>query len=490
MAVYTFTIGGTPRAMLIEGGQIQQTVNGVDTFSGVVRSLDGLYRPLPNDTILIAEDASTIYGGLIEEVVEVGANNAGNTDGLRLRISAKDFSQYAARRIVSETLAAGTLKSMLTTLVTTYFATYGVSLHASQSNGPSLPQFIFTRRKGNETLDDLAASAGYIWKIDANKKLRMWAPGDIAASFDVVDGDGHAILDVEVDTTRNDAYANRIYVLVTGAGPATSTETFTAADGVTSGQYVYFTTKYPATDDINAAWPNELLINGVPLGPIFWFDTPPVPVGFSWVWDYANHRLRYDTLAGSGPLDFPTGGDTIEVTYAIGYPFTVQADDAVGQAAYGLWERVLERADPLTLEAAQALADGALLQESPVLKRAIYQTMESGLGVGETQTITVARRDLSDSMLVTEFTTEWLTSTVAKRTVTAMQSLVAQSTYRATYDQMLKVGGGTAVEAGGSGAVPGEPVTAVQFNRDHGFAGSGAFIFEEFEKRVTVDGSL
>lgn len=433
---YTFSIGGSNREVVIQGLSMSEAANAIDTLKCDVRSLDGSYRPAIDDQILVSENGTRIFGGRLEEVTEAGLNDQGNTTGLRFRLSAKSFGQFADWQIVTLTLAAGTLKSQLTTLVAE-LSSYGTALHGSQADGPTMPKVDCTERKLSDVLNDLASISGYVWRIDENNKLRMWAKGDIAASFDVVNADGHAIGDIIVESTRNDLFTNSVVLVVTGAGPQTSAEDFTATGGSTDA----FETAYPASQNINDAWPNQLIVNGTVIGPVGWGSgTAP------WSWDYATHTLEND---GSGYV--PTVGDTVRVTYAIGYPFTVTSEDSFSIAAIGERKRKFTKDEALTIEAAQALADGLLAAQSTTVRKINYQTTQTGVKPGYSQTITVTKRNVNASLLVQEVTSTWLTSGVLLRAVSGTLSDVFQGTFRGTYEQWNgnSSGGGGSVEVTG-----------------------------------------
>jgi hypothetical protein len=131
-------------------------------------------------------------------------------------ITAEDHNRIADRVSATETVAAGTLlKTFLTTLVTNYLSAFGVTLDASQVNGPALPDMSFDIALVTQVLQALADATGYVWRIDYDKKLRMWSPGDLAAPFDIDQADVPAKWggDVEVETILGDTYANRVIVL-------------------------------------------------------------------------------------------------------------------------------------------------------------------------------------------------------------------------------------------------------------------------------------
>src|SRR6185503_13909423 len=111
-----------------------------------------------------------------------------------------------------------------------------------------------------------------------------------------------------------------------GGGPATSIETFVAADGVYSGgspaTEIRFTGKYPASQSINDVYPNQLIFDGVVVGVIGFNNQLGAD---DWFWDttVSPAQLVYPIAGGRA---FPTT-ETISIEYAIGYPFTLTRDN-------------------------------------------------------------------------------------------------------------------------------------------------------------------
>lgn len=484
MATYVITIGGATKTFQHETMSISATVNGIDTLNAEVISLDGSYRPVLGNEVIVTEDAVRIFGGLVQTVEESGLG--GSTTGpISCRISAQDYSSYASRRYVSATLAAGTLKSMLTTLVNDYLDDYGVVLHASQANGPTLAEVTFTEQRANQVLDDLCDLAGYVWNIDYSKNLRAVASGEIACAYDVEDGDGHALGDVTVETTREDTYANRVYVRVTGAGPATSTETFVAADGVTGGGETRFTAKYPASQSINDAYPNQLIIDGTYVSAPIGFGATQLPAGTNWYWDYTVSPAQLVYPTGCGQI-FPTGAEVVSITYAIGYPFTVSASDAGEIASVGLVEVIVDLSEAVTIESAEDIAAAELATRTETQRIVRYATQQVGAAPGMTQTIDLAVRDINNSFLITEVQTVNTTGNAVWRYVTAIESTTYQGSWRDTYRAWMgglggSGGGGSLSSTGAAGSSAAPPNRAVQFNHNGSLGGSSQLLADPDE---------
>jgi hypothetical protein len=466
MATYTCSIGGTTRSLIVRGFTMHETGNGVDVLQGEVKSLDGSYTPTVDDDLFWLENGTRIFGGKVETVVTKGINGAGNTDGLILGVTAKSYSILPQRRIITITLAAANLKTQLTQLNTAAFATdFSTTIHASQANGPSMPEVSFTDTRCDQILDVMMKTAasigaiGYNWKIDENNALRATYTGELAAPFNVVDGDGNAIRDIVVDETRNDLYANRLLIEIT-SGPATHTQTFVAADGVTVGDLISFTTDYPASESINDVYPNVLYIDGVAQS-VIGFGSTQLPYG-DWYWDYTQSpAVLVYPISGGRP--FPTGAEEVTITFAIRYPITKIVEDAAGIAAYGPWDRKVRPPTALGDAALEDYAAGVLASQSPVRREARYPTLRLGVKPNMTQTLNSAKRNVNATVLVQEVTTTMLTSTTAERMVSVVASDAFQGTFRGTLEQWMDGSGGGGGAAVVTTGVAGSPTELAQY---------------------------
>lgn len=488
MATLAVTINGSASGIFkVDGFSIKQSLNNIDSMTIDVMSADASVRPAINDEIVVTENATTIFGGIVVDAREVGIGGYGAGAGIVTRVNAKGYGIYPQRRLITIDLAAGTLKSQLTTLVAE-FASYGTTLSASQANGPSMPAIsITTKRRGDDILNDLAKISGYDWRIDELNELRMTQKGEIAAPFNIADGDGNVEKDLNVTRTQNDLFATRIYVDVT-SGPATDTiGSYVAADGVTAGGYTRFSVNYPASDSIGDWWPNELYIDGVIVGPIGRVVTSPQAwdvalAGWNWDMTTSPATLRYTVASGA---TFPVGAQVLTVNvplYTIKYPFTVEAGPSALEATYGRVDRQIDNIPAgLSLDAAQAYADGVLDRLSPVMETATYPTRQTGIKPGMEQGVNSTLRDLVADILIQEVNIRSTGPFTVIREVSGVVSDFAQDTFRGTIDQWMRGGKGATAPptVGVSGSQAAPPFRSVQFNRDGAFGGVDDVLLDE-----------
>lgn len=502
--VYVVTIDGAVWAD-VEGTSldINEQPNGLSHCSLRVLSEDGSDTPpLEGKKMTITEDGTLIFGGVITSVRQVGGGPA--DPALIFEVTASDFTIYTTWRFVTATLPEQTLKARMQALLTvdpaTSYFPASVSLDGAQVEGPTLPERIYTRQQLSSVLEETCRLAGQAASTDAwissfsfDEKWSIAEPGTVAAPFDVVQGDGKTT-DITVETTRDSEYANRVLALV-NSGPETSEETFTAADGVSSGGFTRWTTKYPAAgsvsgDESRFVWPNQLILNGTRIGPVAWLPTNPTFPGY--LWDPVNHQLIYDESSGA---TFPSGGDTLTVRYTILYPFTRQApdpsDEPTTEQDDGIVEVIIETSGA-TLEAAEAIAFAELARRTQRLRRISYVTTELGLRPGQTQHVTSALRSLDEDFLIIDVTTRSV-GTYLERTITAVQGTAMQGKWQDTINQLFSGGGGagggaTGSSGGGGGGVtlPSLPLQSVQSNQLGVFYGDERFTYDPDASTVMV----
>lgn len=482
MAV-TVTIGGVAKDIKARTLHISRTANGRATAKFAVESTDGSYRPAHDAVVVISDGGSPIFGGLVENPTERGSVEGKGVPAIITTVSCVDYHAYTERRFVNETLAAGTLKSQLQTIVTTYLATYGISLDAGQVNGPTFPAIPFAYTRADEALNRLMAvtadfGAPYVWRINASKVLKAFQPSSEAAPFNLT---GDPILqvrgDITIDLSRQH-YANKIILLVPTQSQVEREETFTG-DGSTT----VFTPQFTPTKTYG-----YLTNNGV-YETLQYASDPP---SATWTFDPDANTVTRTTA--------PANGATIIFKFDGTYDGTAIASDAAEIAAHGIWERVVTVESVPSDTTAQALADGYLAKALYATKTVKYHTRESGLAPGQSQTINVSRRNVNATAVITDIETrelgdgEGLIHAVTAVIDSAQTNLDRgwRDTYRVWAGDKLGAGSASSPITVGSGSPvsvgPGGPNRAVQFNDSGVFGGDDAFIYYKTENSVVCSG--
>jgi hypothetical protein len=476
MATVVITIAGTTKSVKAGSLHISMTANGRSTASFAVISTDGSYRPAQDAEVLITEDGTRIFGGLLEEPKEKGVAGGKGIPAIVTSVSAADFNVYPERRYVNATIPAGTFKSQIEYVRANYLTAYGVTLSGSQVNGPTLPAFEFKYVRADEVLNELCTATAdfgepFSWRIDNFKVLSAFQPSTNAAPFTLT-GDPilQVIGDIEVDTSYKH-YANRVIVKVpskqiirepitfTGDG---STTTFTMPTGYT----IVKPYGYVQTDSTLYETLTSTEFSGTA------------------TWEYSIAAGTLTRTAGA-----PANGTAITFYSDVNYSGEGIAEDAAEIALRGVKEivKLVESVPDNTT--AQAIAAGILAKSLTPSKQVKYKTHTAGILPGQSQSIVVARRNLNGTAVIADVVIRDLGKTTLERTVTAFIDGLDTNLGRGYRDVLKKWAGditggsaalGAATEAGTASPVfsgPSLPPRSNQWNDELNFGGHAAWLF-------------
>lgn len=435
--------------------------------------------------------ARRIFGGTIMTPDEAGLGGFGLTP-ITTRIEAVDYNAQAERRYVNEVLVAGTLKSQLTTLA----ANYGLTLHSAQVDGPTVGALPCDYALLQDVLENRSVLTGYVWEFDEWNLLRMYLPNTQAAPVNVVDGNGVAIGDIRVKPTRTH-YANRVILRFSEAAKAAyaflkTTGNFANTETVTVGGQTYtfqtVLTNVAGNVLIGAsaeASSNNLaaaIILGAGSGTVYAAATI-INASVEAYWQSATlMKARALTAGAAGNsigcsetgvnASWITEGGGVVAALALGADRSLTnvsiANDAAEQAAHGIWEMVIQSPDTTSQVAADVLSAAYLSVHLPVPKAIAYDTYALGLRPGQTQTVTVANRNINAAHLLVEVNTQHQVGQLVLRSVTTIESLLLQAADRWQDTYKLWSGGLTGSAASVSGGMTIIQVTGAIY----GFGGS------------------
>jgi hypothetical protein len=435
------TIAGVARSVKSGSLTYRGVQNVVGTASCVLESLDGSYRPAKDDEFIVTRDGVAVWGGLLNAPSEQALAETAGVVGHSMAITARDFKSYAERRfVINGGFPLGFPLITALTQLAGMLAPFGVTLHPSQITGPTLPLLQYTVFSVKQILDQLTDVTGLVWTIDPLKRLRMHTPGTSVVPFSVSDTAGaqHTVGDVTIEPYRG-PYANRILLRI-GEGQKTITDTFTGNGVLTAFTINYF----PLVGHAGI-----IKVNG----------TPEIVTnnGGGGTWDY-NTSTGVVTRTSA-----PPNGSTITFEYHAQFPVVVQANDLVEQATEPLQEVVLDASTVFDRAAGQAIADGVLPRFVQQPRTVKYQTDDAGVLEGLSQTISVSARNFSNLCWISEYSTKHIEGDIYRTSVTAIEGLLYQGTWR---DSSLY-----SKQAGGAGG--GVPIGAITIFPNGGVGGIG-----------------
>lgn len=483
MATVVITIAGDTKQVKAGSLHITMTANGRSTAAFQVESTDGTYRPAQDAQVIITEDGTRIFGGLLEEPKERGGAGGKGIPAIVTSVSAADFNVYAERRFVNGTLAAGTLKSMLTTLVNDYLDDYGVSLDGSQVDGPTLPAVEFNYTRLDEVFNELGTMTAdfgepYAWRIDNFKVLSMFQPSTNAAPFDLTgDPIANVIGDISVDTSYKH-YANRVIVKVPSKQIIRHPVTFTG-DGST--------TTFDMPEGYTIVKPYGYVENGA--GQYETLTSTEFSGTATWEYDIANGTLERTTGA-------PANGTAITFYTDVNFAGVGIAQDAGEIALRGIKEIVKQVESVPSNTTAQAIADGILARCLTPSKAVKYPTHTAGVLPAQSQSVVVPRRNLNGTAVIADVVIRDKGKDILERSVTAYIDGADTNLGRGFRDVIKRwagdLTGGSAPPVAAAGvstpvsAGPALPDKSVQFNDSNKFGGSANFTFDKTTTTVMI----
>lgn len=486
MGGFAVTINSVP-VPIDAGATMQKMLHGRGTFSCKVTSEDASVRPSEGQTLQASTSAVARFTGEILTAKETGALGVGVGDSITTHILAVDFNHYAERRYVLVTIPAGTLKEQITFIVTNYLADKGVTVHAGQVDGPSLPAVTYdynTLRRVKAVLDEICLLAiGYVWQIDQTKALRAYEPSDNPAPFDIAEGDGNAMDDLEVEPDRSN-YANWIFGRFASAARAAyahlaTTDNFTDDEEVEAGgrTYTFKDTLGSAANQvlIGATVTDSLnnliaaIVAGAGAGTLYTEATTVNTVVTAYL------RLDETTLtavalkpgeSGNSSAVSTTAADaewitegsaaTAFLTFGTNERLDniVQAkdDDEIGD--HGVWDDVVDMLNVYDPTVAQETVDAVLANRLVVPKNVTYPTRGEGLEPGQSQNVNVPIRHINEPILIMGLTaTEGDGDLIDYRVtgVTGAKYVPGWHDSVRSWGGGGSSGGGTVVGAGGGG---------------------------------------
>jgi hypothetical protein len=390
------------------GWRVSERMNETGTFRFSIISLDGSVRPSAREPVQFWHEGVLLFAGHIFRTTEAGLGGYG-VQAIETSCEAVDYNALTDRRIISVTLAAGTLKSQLQTLEP-YLTSCGVALDVFQADGPSMEELVVEYESLTSVFNKLCLASGYARRIDYNKVLSMFSPG----SLPVVSLSDTPIGDVTVSPSDED-YAN--YIIVRWTEPAVKAYAFfemsvNAADGETTtiGGEVYTFKNTPAGG-------NDVQIGAAIADTI---DNLIVAAGAHSEVDVTEQasdmmRVTAKTAGATGNTiqvtttcansEWITEGSIEVSTLRLGVDAALTgasiAQD-VGEQNGGadLIERVYSHPEVVSEAVADDLSAAYLAKGIAVRREIRYNILLPGLHPGMNQTLTCSNRNVSGTVLV------------------------------------------------------------------------------------------
>jgi hypothetical protein len=476
----TFTIAGVAKSIR-PGWKITEQINGRSVLRFALDSLDGSYRPADRAAIAMADGATTLYGGSVHAPSERGFGGRGHT-AITNDIAAIDFNALPDRRHVALTIPAGSTLKQALMQIQTILSGYSVTLHASQANGPTFDEdVVFEFGPLTDILNKLSVMTGWAWEISYDLKLRMFAPGEIAAPWNITEDDGKVIGDIRV-TRRPETYANYITVRFTNAAVAayailSASSNWTDGMVVEVGSRTYtFRAVLASADDVKlGATVSEsldtlhraLTLGGTP-GTDYHADT--TVNGQVTAYRITDGLVIQALQAGASGNAIGVSTDNPDATFnvaggalvsslmfGVDASLTASVFASSGAAPADRVDKTYEHPEITDESTAQRMADGYLARDLVTPQEITFRTYTAGLHPGQVMQITESRRGdggLSGNCLITNVDISQR-GTIYIYDVTAVAGLVIPEAKHSIFKLWSKGGGSSSGASFSGGGVSG-----------------------------------
>lgn len=355
------------------------------------------YVPKINDEVTVDVDGVRAYGGVI---VQVDMTREGHQN-LEYDVLCKDYSHYLDRLLITERYTNTTLDAVVADLIDRYADDYGFTGTNVGGSTVQVGSIAFSELKFSQCMDKISRLTNYLWYVDYNKDIHLFAKNDEAAPFNLTDNEassdyGKYIYDSL--SIREDISQIRNSVKIRG-GEAVAEERTEKLTG--DGEKDFFP-----------------LANKFSEQPVVTVDGTPVEVGLDFLhldedndvmWNFQQKYLRF--TAGNTPGAPLSGATNINVTGTPLKPIVVNRVDSVSIAQYGLFEHVIRNDAIRSRDEALQYAQSDLQSHADKIRAGGYETYTAGLKSGQTQQLEITQMGVSEAFVIQAVTFTMVTPT-------------------------------------------------------------------------------
>ena len=435
---------------------------------------DGSWRPSRDQDVELMDGSDFVFAGFVESVDEQGYGGE-PISTIDLTVHCVDLEYLADRRaLVNTFVAEGTTLEDLLTTIAGHLATDGVTVDPAQVTGPILPYISVPSMSASELLNMVTQITGYVWEIypsGANRYLRAYLPTTTAAPFNVIEPTDPTITDIKVEPPAS-LYANRVVGLF-GSGNREIIDHF-VGDGSTT---VFDLNYYPLIAHRGYVNVGGTLSGGTVTGGAN--ETLSIGGGGTWDYDPTTGQVTRTAAVANG----------VDVYFQYTAQFPVVIIDEEPSEQPPVRDVIVDLTQIFERQAAEealALALQAYLAQPRTVR---YSTFQSGLEIGMSQTITIAKRAINASGYISALTLVHLEGELVRFDVEWIEGDVLQMYWGDIYHEWSELGGGGTASAAPTTVVaagPGQPNRSVQFNRNGVFGGDAAFTYDEVGNNLVM----
>ena len=338
---------------------ISKVLNQSWTCDFETKDTAGGYYPSVGQSVSVEIDSAVYFGGVVRQV-DRNKKNA-EQDVLPCVVHCTDWNHILERRLAPEDEWIGeNAGDIITEIVDRSLSDEGVDT-SLVSAGPVIDRFATSYPTVAAAFLELAKLAEYRLYIDAEKKLKFFAPGSQSAPFDILSSANNITKMTATET--DEEYCNLVVGRVGKALRPPQPETF-VGDGVTTS----FQTAFPI------ALAPSIQLDGVDQT----VGIASIDTGRQWYWSQGSSEIRQEsgdtvlTLSNSLTVDYVG----IEQIYVLAKDdLEIAARQAV-EGGSGRYEQFIEIDRMLSQADAQAIVDAYLADRIQIPIRVNFETTD------------------------------------------------------------------------------------------------------------------
>lgn len=358
----TIKLDGVDRSTIIEFGSVNKTdaINQqTDTLAFVIYYHAGqTFRPEAGSEVEMYSGAEKIFGGKVYSVEKEYTED----NRVKYSVKCKDYSYDLARFLVVETYENMTVEAIIAAVIDDYTTgfTY-VNTHCTLD----VVKVTFNRITVVEVLNRLAEMTGFSWYPDYDKDIHFLEKNSEPATFNIDEFDGNFIPESLKASNNLSQIRNRVFIQGGEIEGEVRTELI---NGDNAKKQFKLSNKFAKTPTVE--------VGGVAknVGIDYINDED----AFDCFWDYNQQYIRFKDSTIP-----PSGTNNISVTGIPLYNLTVEVEEPVSIAQYGVFEYSKTDKTIKSREAAISMAKAELEAYNAGLIEGSFTTYTPGLRSGQ-----------------------------------------------------------------------------------------------------------
>ncbi|MFZ5352737.1 MAG: hypothetical protein ACOZCL_08440 [Bacillota bacterium] len=369
----TFKIGGY-NVVVEPTWSISDKINARTTMSFTVIDLGLLTEINEGDSILVEQDGTKIFSGIIHSIEDYEENPG----ELYYSITAVDNSAKADKRLIADTAVNEYAGNIITNKILPILAQEGVTA-GNIAQGQIITKAVFNYIKASEALDYLRDVTGFIWEIDFDNKLNFYSRSTNISPITLSNSVQHSSFRRKRSLEQ---YRNRQYIRAGKSKTAAQNaeQPTPKPDGVTRN----FVTRFPLA---------ERPIIEINLNSAGWVAISSADIGVNGLDTNKKWYFRFDSniITQDETETILTDADAIRVTYnglvnILTYadnPAEISDRKAKETGTSGIYESLVEEKSIDESNQAIEFANGLIQKYGEVMDTIDFETEVHGLKAGQ-----------------------------------------------------------------------------------------------------------